>query len=157
MVMSSGVIQNHHFILWLSIQEQLARVVRLKKSWVQVAQSSVLCNSRNGETLLHLCFECRYSHCMWQTFVMWLGLQRHILTWRKEVCWVARQVKKGKPRTKVIGWIFTALAYHMWERTECEKILVASGTRSIMDQRNHSTIIYKGQKFLKWKCTFLAS
>lgn len=67
------------FIICLAMQQQLAKVDRLKKWGVQVAQGCVLCNPGDVETLSHLFFECRYSYCMRQTLLEWLGVQRQIM------------------------------------------------------------------------------
>lgn len=75
----------------------------------------MLCNTDEVETMSHLFFRCAYSNEMWQTLLRWLGIQRRIMDWKEEVCWVAKQVKKGKPRTEMIGWIFAALVYHVWK------------------------------------------
>ncbi|XP_060202516.1 uncharacterized protein LOC132630951 [Lycium barbarum] len=98
LLLSSGPLPRHHFILWLAVQNRLATVDRLAKWNIQVPMECVMCSSQAVETMQHLFFDCTYSKYIWHTILTWLGIQKQIGTWEEEVQWLSQRVKNKRPR-----------------------------------------------------------
>ncbi|XP_016499380.1 uncharacterized protein LOC107817991 [Nicotiana tabacum] len=114
LVMLTGILPKHQFILWMAIQRRLATVDILAKWRIQVPQSCVLCERDIEETHDHLFFECTYSQSLWKGMLGWLRYQRSVANWEDELKWLSANANNRNPRKTILGVVFAATVYHIW-------------------------------------------
>lgn len=149
-MLQQGVHPRFKFIMWLAVQNRLATVDRLDKIGIKVPPDCAFCGGTK-ETFDHLYFECQETKTLWSRLCNWLGIQRSIDEWRKELTWISTIAKKTAGQTEIVTSAFVMTVYVIWR--ERNRIRFQQG-RMCKDQVLREIVMHlhiRGQHKKKWQ------
>lgn len=101
------------FILQLALLGRLLTKDRLEKWGSTVSTECVFCRGYM-EDHDHLFFECSYSQQIWNSMLMWQGVDRQAGPWREEKQWAISQATGKNAKAELYRMCLVGTIYHIW-------------------------------------------
>ncbi|XP_021836737.1 uncharacterized protein [Spinacia oleracea] len=101
------------FIVWLAVQNRLAKKDRLIRWQLNIDGICGLCQVEN-ENLEHLFFSCSYSQEIWKQVLLSLGVNRNVLPWHEEVQIAVKKSRSTQKQACKYSIAFIESVYCIW-------------------------------------------
>ncbi|XP_070003400.1 uncharacterized protein LOC142165733 [Nicotiana tabacum] len=150
LVMVTGMLPKHKYILRKAMHRRLATFDRLAKWGVQVDQSCTLCGRDIEETHDHLYFECSYSQSLWKGILRWLEYQRTTGKWETKLQWLIANVNNRNLRKALLEVVFAVVVYNIWMERNDRRFQQLSREAKDRAKEIALQVQIAGQKKPKW-------